>query len=120
MSVLIWVPVALLAGSLTGLIALLAGWLIAPVLRRGSFGRGWDLALGLTGSIAVSWLFQAARWDSPQPGLGAVTVVAALGAAGLIAAQRTIFPACSWTPHMDPSWRADPESDTSRRHGRRS
>jgi uncharacterized membrane protein YeaQ/YmgE (transglycosylase-associated protein family) len=102
------------------LVALVAGLLARPIMWRGSYGPGWDVALGLTGSILVSWIFQAARWDAPVPGLGAVTGVASLGAVGLIAAQRTIFPARSWSPHMDSSWRAGPESDTRRDQGRRS
>jgi uncharacterized membrane protein YeaQ/YmgE (transglycosylase-associated protein family) len=109
MNALIWVLVALSAGLLAG-----------PMMGRGSHGRGWDVALGLTGSVVVSWLFQAARWDLPELGLAAVTVVAFLGAAGLIAAQRTIYPVCSWTPHMSPLWRADRQSDKRRDHGRRS
>jgi hypothetical protein len=43
----------------------------------------------------VSWFFRS-QWVSPEPGLPGVVegiVVAAVGAAGLIAAQRTIFPA---------------------------
>jgi uncharacterized membrane protein YeaQ/YmgE (transglycosylase-associated protein family) len=74
------------------LVAVLAGWLAGVVMKRGSYGRGWDVILGLTGSVVVSWLFQS-RWAVPNPDLGAVIFVAAVGAAGLIAAQRTIFPA---------------------------
>ena len=81
MSIILWVLVAVLAGLLAGF-----------VRQRGSYGRGWDVTLGLIGSIAVSWLFQS-QWVSPDPGLVAVVVVAAAGAAGLIVAQRTIFPA---------------------------
>jgi uncharacterized membrane protein YeaQ/YmgE (transglycosylase-associated protein family) len=81
MSIILWVLVAVLAGLLAGF-----------VRQRGSYGRGWDVTLGLIGSIAVSWLFQS-QWVSPDPGLLAVVVVAAAGAAGLIVAQRTIFPA---------------------------
>lgn len=81
MSVVMWVLVAVLAGLLAGF-----------VMQRGSYGRGWDVALGLIGSIVVSWIFQS-RWVVPDPGLVAVTIVAAVGAAGLIVAQRTIFPA---------------------------
>lgn len=32
------------------------------------------------------------RWAYPDPGMVAVTIVAAVGAAGLIVAQRTIWP----------------------------
>jgi hypothetical protein len=39
----------------------------------------------------VSWFFQS-QWAAPDPSLVAVIFVAAIGAAGLIVAQRTIFP----------------------------
>jgi uncharacterized membrane protein YeaQ/YmgE (transglycosylase-associated protein family) len=81
MSVVMWVLVAVLAGVLAGF-----------VLKRGGYGRGWDLALGLIGSVVVSWIFQS-QWVAPEPGLVAGILVAAVGAAGLIVAQRTIFPA---------------------------
>ena len=81
MTVVLWVLVAVLAGLLARL-----------VMQRGSYGRGWDVILGLTGSVLVSWLFQS-QWAPPDPGLVAVSLVAAGGAAGLIVAQRTIFPA---------------------------
>ena len=67
MSFVMWVLVAVLAGLLAG-----------------------DIALGLAGSVVVSWLFQT-QW-APDPSLVAVIFVAAVGAAGLIVAQRTIFP----------------------------
>jgi uncharacterized membrane protein YeaQ/YmgE (transglycosylase-associated protein family) len=75
-----------------GLVAVLAGLLAGFVLKRGSYGRGWDVILGLIGSVVVSWTFQS-QWVAPDPGLLAVTIAAAVGAAGLIVAQRTIFPA---------------------------
>lgn len=81
MNIVMWVLVALLAGLLAGLLR-----------KRGSYGRGWDIVLGLAGSVAVSWLFQS-QWAALDPGLVAVVVVAALGATGMIVAQRTIFPA---------------------------
>jgi uncharacterized membrane protein YeaQ/YmgE (transglycosylase-associated protein family) len=80
MNLVMWVLVAVLAGLVAGF-----------VLKRG-YGRGWDITLGLVGSVVVSWLFQS-HWVAPNPSLVAVTLVAALGAAGLILAQRTIFPA---------------------------
>jgi len=76
------------------LVAVVAGLVAGFVLKRGSYGRGWDIALGLIGSVVVSWLFQS-QWVSPDPGMVAVTLVAAVGAAGPIVAQRTIFPACA-------------------------
>ena len=81
MNLVMWVLVALLAGLLAG-----------SVMKPGGFAWGWDLALGLIGSIGVSWIFQS-RWVSPDPGLGAVIIVAAVGAAGLIVAQHKIWPA---------------------------
>jgi uncharacterized membrane protein YeaQ/YmgE (transglycosylase-associated protein family) len=81
MSFVMWVLVAVLAGLLAGF-----------AMKQGSYGRGWDIALGLAGSIVVSWLFQS-QWVAPDPSLVAVIFVAAVGAAGLIVAQRTIFPA---------------------------
>jgi uncharacterized membrane protein YeaQ/YmgE (transglycosylase-associated protein family) len=81
MSVVMWVLVAVVAGLLAGF-----------VMQRGSYGRGWDIALGLIGSVVVSWIFQS-QWVSPDPGLVMGTLVAAVGAAGLLVAQRTIFPA---------------------------
>jgi uncharacterized membrane protein YeaQ/YmgE (transglycosylase-associated protein family) len=83
MDVVMWILVALLA-------ALLAGF----VMKHKSYGRGWDLVLGLIGGVGVSWFFQS-QSVSPESGLVAVVIVAALGAGGLIAAQRTIFPARS-------------------------
>jgi uncharacterized membrane protein YeaQ/YmgE (transglycosylase-associated protein family) len=81
MSVVMWVLVAVLAGLLAGF-----------VMQRGSYGRGWDVILGLIGSVVVSWIFQS-QWVAPDPSLVAGILVAAVGAAGLIVAQRTIFPA---------------------------
>lgn len=81
MGVLLWVLVAVLAGLLAGF-----------VRQQGSYGRGWDVTLGLVGSVVISWVFQS-QWVVPDPSLMAVTIVAAVGAAGLIVAQRTIFPA---------------------------
>ena len=81
MGFVMWVLVAVLAGLLAGF-----------VMKRGSYGRGWDVTLGLIGSVVVSWLFQS-QWVAPDPSLAAVVFVAAVGAAGLIIAQRTIFPA---------------------------
>ena len=81
MNLVMWVLVALVAGLLAG-----------SVMKRRGYGRGWDVALGLIGSVVVSWIFQS-RWVSRDPGMVAVTLVAAVGAAGLIVAQRKIWPA---------------------------
>jgi uncharacterized membrane protein YeaQ/YmgE (transglycosylase-associated protein family) len=74
------------------LVAVLAGLLAGFVMKRGSYGRGWDVILGLIGSLVVSWIVQS-QWASPDPGLVAMILVAAVGAAGLIVGQRTLFPA---------------------------
>ena len=74
------------------LVAVLAGLVAEYAMKRGGYGRGWDIALGLAGAIVVSSIVQS-RWVSPDPGMVAVTLVAAVGAAGLIVAQRTIWPA---------------------------
>jgi uncharacterized membrane protein YeaQ/YmgE (transglycosylase-associated protein family) len=80
MNLAMWVLVAVLAGLMAGF-----------VMKRG-YGRGWDIALGLIGSVVVSWLFQS-QWIAPNPSQVTVALVAAVGAAGLIIAQRTIVPA---------------------------
>jgi uncharacterized membrane protein YeaQ/YmgE (transglycosylase-associated protein family) len=74
------------------LVAVLAGLLAGFVMKRGSYGRGWDVILGLIGSLVVSWIVQS-QWASPDQGLVAMILVAAVGAAGLIVGQRTLFPA---------------------------
>jgi hypothetical protein len=56
------------------------------------YGPRWDVVSGLTGSLVVRWPFQS-QWVVPDPELGAGALVAAIGAAGLIVAQPTSFPA---------------------------
>ena len=73
------------------LVAMLTGLVAEFVVKRG-YGRGWDITLGLAGSLVLGWLFQS-HWTAPDPSLMAATVVAAGGATGLIIAQRTVFPA---------------------------
>jgi uncharacterized membrane protein YeaQ/YmgE (transglycosylase-associated protein family) len=74
------------------LVAVLAGLVAGYVMKHVGYGRGWDIALGLIGSVVASWIFQS-RWVSPDPGTMAVILVAAAGAGVLIVARRTIFPA---------------------------
>jgi uncharacterized membrane protein YeaQ/YmgE (transglycosylase-associated protein family) len=81
MNLVMWVLVAVLVGLVAGF-----------VMKRGGYGRGWDVTPGRIGSVGGSWLFQS-QWVSPDPGMMAVTLVAAVGAAGLSVTQRTIFPA---------------------------
>jgi len=78
--VAMWVLVGLLVGLLAGL-----------VMKAGGYGRRWDVLLALGGSVVgsgIAWLLEI----PPDPGLVAVTLVAAVGAAGLIVAQRKIWP----------------------------
>ena len=82
------------------LVAVLAGLMAGFVMKRG-YGRGWDVTLGLIGSVVVSWLFQS-QWVAPYPSQVTATLVAAVGAAGLIIAQRTIFPAPQGFSPADP------------------
>ena len=46
MNLVVWVLVALVAGVLAG-----------SVMKPGGYGLGWDLTLGLIGSIGVSGIF---------------------------------------------------------------
>jgi len=82
------------------LAAVLTGLVVEFVVKRG-YGRGWDITLGLAGSLVLGWLFQS-HWTAPDPSLMAATVVAAGGAAGLISAQRTLFPAAGSSARRGP------------------
>jgi uncharacterized membrane protein YeaQ/YmgE (transglycosylase-associated protein family) len=84
------------------LVAVLAGLVAAYVMKRGGYGLAWDIALGLTGSTVLSWILQG-RWVASDPGLVAVTLVAAVGAAGLIVAQRKIWPSHPGASRQSPA-----------------
>ena len=71
-------------------VGLVAGWLVGFVMKSGGYGLKGDLILGLVGSIAGSWLFWALG-VSPQAGLLVLGVVAFLGAAIAIVAQRQLW-----------------------------
>src|SRR5688572_31441083 len=75
-----WVVVGVLAGMLAGL-----------VMKRGGYGLRTDIILGLVGSIGGSWLFRAVG-VFPGAGIVAMAVVASIGAAIPIVAQRKIWP----------------------------
>ncbi len=75
-----WVLVGLLVGLLAGL-----------VMKAGGYGRSWDVLLALVGSVlgsGIAWLL-AITLDA---GMVAVVIVAFVGAASLIVAQRKIWP----------------------------
>ncbi len=75
-----WVLVGLLAGLLAGLI-----------MKPGGYGLKKDIMLGLVGSIGVSWLFRALGVLT-EAGMVVAAVVAFIGAAIPIVAQRKIWP----------------------------
>ena len=81
----IWVLMGVLVGLLGGL-----------VMKRGGYGLKRDVTLGLVGSIGMSWLLRATGVISGS-GLFAAAVVALVGAAIAIVAQRKIRP----TEHRD-------------------
>ncbi len=68
-------------------VGLMAGWLAGIVMKGGGYGRIWDLVLGLAGSIMGSVIFRGLE-ISPEAGLFALIVVAFIGAAVMIVAQR--------------------------------
>ena len=70
---------------------LLAGWLAGFVMKRGGYGLRWDIILGLVGSIVGSWIFWVLG-VSPEAGMVTMAVVAFVGAAIPIVAQRKIWP----------------------------
>jgi uncharacterized membrane protein YeaQ/YmgE (transglycosylase-associated protein family) len=72
-------------------IGLLVGLVAGPIMKAGGYGRRWDVLLALVGSVVgsgIAWLLEIPS----HPGLVAVTFVAAVGTAGLIVAQRKIWP----------------------------
>ena len=71
-------------------VGLVAGWLAGFVMKGGGYGRIADIVLGLAGSIVGSWFFWAMEF-SPRAGLFALVVVAFIGAASVIVAQRTLL-----------------------------
>jgi uncharacterized membrane protein YeaQ/YmgE (transglycosylase-associated protein family) len=74
-------------------VGLLAGWLVGVVMKDGGFGLIWNLILGLAGSSAASAIFWTVSGASPGMGTLATAVVASIGAALVIVAQRKIWPA---------------------------
>jgi len=77
-------PIVVLGG-------VLAGWLAWFVMRRGGYGLKGDIVLGLAGSAVGSWIFWALG-VYPGAGLAVLAVVAFVGAAMPIVAQRQIWP----------------------------
>ena len=76
------------------LAGVLAGWLAGFAMERGGYGLRWDVTLGLAGSAVATWIFWALG-VAPGAGLAVVAVVAFVGAAIAIVAQRKIWPTTS-------------------------
>ncbi len=73
------------------LAGVLAGWLAGFAMERGGYGLRWDIILGVVGSIVGSWIFLALG-VSPGAGMLTMAVVAFVGAAIPIVAQRKAWP----------------------------
>jgi uncharacterized membrane protein YeaQ/YmgE (transglycosylase-associated protein family) len=73
------------------LVGVLAGVLAGYVMKRGGYGLRWDIILGVVGSIVGSWIFLALG-VSPGAGMLTMVVVAFVGAAIPIVAQRKTWP----------------------------
>jgi uncharacterized membrane protein YeaQ/YmgE (transglycosylase-associated protein family) len=71
-------------------IGLLGGVLAGIVMKNGGHGLLQDLAIGLAGSTLATWILQAAL-GSADMGVLVTSVVAFIGAASLIAAQRKLW-----------------------------
>ncbi len=69
---------------------LMAGWLTGIVMKGGGYGLTGDMLLGLVGSIAVSVIFRGLE-ISPGAGTFVTVVVASIGAAIAIVAQRKFW-----------------------------
>ena len=93
MTFLTWI----LAGVLAGL---LAGWIV----KRGGYGLGWDITLGLVGSIGGSWILRSLGFY-PGAGIVATAVVAFVVAVIPIVAQRKFFATERAAQKKDAFWR---------------
>ena len=71
------------------LVGLIAGWLVGLVMKGGGYGLTGDMVLGLVGSIVGSWIFGVLI--APGAGMFVTVVVAFIGAAAAIAAQRQFW-----------------------------
>ena len=72
------------------LVGLLTGGLAGMVWKDGGGGLVWDLVLGLGGSGAASGIFSTVA-ASPDAGMLGTVVVAFIGAAIAIVAQRRVL-----------------------------
>ncbi|OLC36985.1 MAG: hypothetical protein AUH81_07435 [Candidatus Rokubacteria bacterium 13_1_40CM_4_69_5] len=74
------------------LVGLIAAWLAGRLIKDGGYGLKGDMILGLVGSIVGSWIFRT-MGVSLEAGMVVLVIVAFVGAAIPIVAQRKIWPA---------------------------
>jgi uncharacterized membrane protein YeaQ/YmgE (transglycosylase-associated protein family) len=72
------------------LVGLIAGWLAGRIMKDGGYGLKGDMILGLVGSILGSLIFRALG-VSPEAGIAVLVIVAFVGAALVIVAQRKLW-----------------------------
>lgn len=75
-------------------VGLMVGWAAGIVRKAGGYGRARDVLLGVGGSVAASWILHGLGVVSQAQRL-APLVIAVGGAAIVLVAQRTIWPAHS-------------------------
>src|SRR4029450_11245922 len=93
MTFLMWILAGVLAGLLTG-------WIV----KRGGYGLGWDITLGLVGSIGGGWILRSPGFY-PGAGIVATAVVAFILAVIPIVAQRKFFATERAAQKKDAFWR---------------
>jgi uncharacterized membrane protein YeaQ/YmgE (transglycosylase-associated protein family) len=71
-------------------VGLIAAWLAASYVKVGGYGLIWDMVLALVGSALAYGIVRAVGM-APDGGVFATMVVAFVGAAGLIGAQRRFW-----------------------------
>jgi uncharacterized membrane protein YeaQ/YmgE (transglycosylase-associated protein family) len=72
------------------LVGLIAGWLAGRIMKDGGYGLKGDMILGLAGSILGSLILRVLG-ISPEAGIVVLVVVAFVGAAVVIVAQRKLW-----------------------------
>lgn len=71
-------------------VGLIAAWLAASFMKDGGHGLIWDIVLALGGSVLAYWIVRVTGM-SAGGGVLATMVVAFVGAASLIGAQRRFW-----------------------------
>jgi uncharacterized membrane protein YeaQ/YmgE (transglycosylase-associated protein family) len=78
--------------AISVLVGLIAGWLAGRMMKDGGYGLKGDMILGLVGSTLGSLIFRALG-ASPESGIVLLVIVAFVGAAIAIVAQRKLWEA---------------------------